>query len=333
MQSYRNNYPRNNNSNNNNYGRGNYRPNNNFQRPMPQEQRRVTTPGEQKFLAGTAIDPSPRIILENGSNELSMRAMDLMCPIGMGQRGLIVASPGLGKTTFLKHIAHSVTKGYPHIKLYCLLVDERPEEITDFKRATSANIFYSSMDQSYENHIATADKLMNEAFNDASQGKDVLVLIDSLTRLARVHNAQRNSGGRTLSGGVDARALEVPRRIFGAARKIQEGGSLGILATILVDTNSRMDDVIFEEFKGTGNMEIVLSKELAQRRIFPAIDVFKSNTRKSELLLDKEEVKRIDLLRRGLADMNKVEAMEALLRLLEKYPTNNELLYSFKLTK
>jgi transcription termination factor Rho len=321
-----NNYPNRYHNNRNNHYQNTGRSSNYNQPP-----RRIVSPEEQKFLAGTAIDPAPRIILENGSKELTVRAMDLICPIGMGQRGLIVASPGLGKTTFLKHICHATAKSCPEMKIYCLLIDERPEEVTDFRRNVTAEVHWSSMDQHYDNHIATADKVMNQAFKEASSGKNVMVLVDSLTRLARVHNSQRSSGGRTMSGGIDAGALEVPRRIFGAARKIQDGGSLTIIATILVDTGSRMDDVIFEEFKGTGNMEIVLSKEIANRRIYPAIDIPATNTRKSELLLNPEELKRVNLLRRGLAEMNKVEAMESLIKLMQKYPTNNELLYSFKL--
>jgi len=321
-----NNYPNRYNNNRNNHYQNTGRSSNYHQPP-----RRIVSPDEQKFLAGTAIDPTPRIILENGSNELTVRAMDLICPIGMGQRGLIVASPGLGKTTFLKHICHATAKSCPDMKIYCLLIDERPEEVTDFRRNVTAEVHWSSMDQHYDNHIATADKVMSQAFKEASSGKNVMVLVDSLTRLARVHNSQRSSGGRTMSGGIDAGALEVPRRIFGAARKIQDGGSLTIIATILVDTGSRMDDVIFEEFKGTGNMEIVLSKEIANRRIYPAIDIPATNTRKSELLLNPEELKRVNLLRRGLAEMNKVEAMESLIKLMQKFPTNNELLYSFKL--
>ncbi|MBN2483915.1 MAG: transcription termination factor Rho [Candidatus Omnitrophica bacterium] len=292
--------------------------------------RRVVTPQEKQFLAGVAINPAPRIILENGSQELTVRAMDLICPIGMGQRGLIVSPPGSGKTTLLKHICMAVSKAYPDIEIYCLLIDERPEEVTDFRRAVDAEVRFSSMDQTYDHHIEVAETTMNDAFKSVAAGRDVMILIDSLTRLARVHNSKQRGGGRTLSGGVDAQALEVPRRIFGAARNIQDGGSLSILATILVETESRMDDVIFEEFKGTGNMEIVLAREISSRRIFPAIDVSASNTRKLELLLEAEELKKVDLLRRGLAGMSKVEAIETLIKLLQKYPTNNELLYSFK---
>jgi transcription termination factor Rho len=284
---------------------------------------------EKKFLSGTPIDPSPRIRLENGSKELTMRVMDLICPIGMGQRGLIVAPPGSGKTTFLKHICQAVAKSCPQIKLCCLLIDERPEEVTDFKRTIPGDIHYSSMDQNYEHHVQVADQLMRRAMGLAAQNQDVMVVIDSLTRLARVHNAQTRSSGRTISGGVDARALEVPRRIFGSARKIENRGSLTILATILVDTGSRMDQVIFEEFKGTGNMEIVLSREIANHRIFPAIDISKSATRKQELLLKPQELEQVNKLRKGLAALGPVEAAQTLVAKLQKFPTNKELLSTF----
>ena len=285
---------------------------------------------QQKFFAGTAIDPSPRIRLEDGSKEFTMRAMDLVCPIGMGQRGLIVAPPGSGKTTFLKHICCAVAQAAPKVKLFCLLIDERPEEVTDITRNCPAEVRASSSDQAYENHVRIADELMKEAFRRAAQGEDVMIVVDSLTRLARVHNAERASSGRTLSGGVDARALEVPRRIFGAARKIENGGSLSIMATILVDTGSRMDQVIFEEFKGTGNMEVVLSRDIANQRIFPAMDIAASNTRKKELLLDPAELEATDRLRRCLLECgNKIEAARTLLEMLQKYPANKDLLASF----
>ena len=288
----------------------------NPQRPMQQ-------------LVGIPIDPSPRIRLEAGSQELTMRAMDLVCPIGMGQRGLIVAPPGSGKTTFLKHICQAVSKGTPQIKLYCLLIDERPEEVTDFKRTIAGEVHYSSTDESYEHHIEIADKLMRQAFVEVAAGGNVMIVIDSLTRLARVHNAQTRSSGRTISGGIDARALEVPRRIFGAARKIENGGSLTILATILIETGSRMDEVIFEEFKGTGNMEIVLSREIANHRIFPAIDISKSATRKQELLLDPIEYSQVERLRRSLAGLGTIEAAQTLVKKLQEFPTNKELLATF----
>ncbi len=298
-----------------------------YARPAPA--RRVEE-AERLFLAGTPVDPSPRIRLEDGSKELTMRAMDLICPIGMGQRGLIVAPPGSGKTTFLKHICQAVAKSRPDVKLYCLLIDERPEEVTDFKRAIPGEVRSSSSDQTYEHHIQTANELMSEAFKEAAAGANVMIVIDSLTRLARVHNAQRPSGGRTMSGGVDTRALEVPRRIFGSARKIENGGSLSILATILIETGSRMDEVIFEEFKGTGNMEIVLSREIANHRIFPAINISKSATRKCELLMEPEELKKIELLRRSWAGLNPVEAADHLVKQLQAYPTNRELLAHVK---
>ena len=292
---------------------------NNFRKP-PQAR-------DTAFFAGTAVDPAPRIVLEKGSKELTMRAMDLISPIGMGQRGLIVAPPGSGKTTFLKHLCQSVTASYPGVKLYCLLVDERPEEVTDFKRGVTAPVLSSSSDESYEHHIQTADQLMRQAMQEAGEGKDVMVVIDSLTRLSRVHNAeQRSNGGRTMSGGVGAGALEIPRRIFGSARKIENGGSLSIMATILVDTGSRMDQVIFEEFKGTGNMELVLSREVAQQRIFPAIDVAKSGTRKEELLLTPQELEKMRKLRAGLAGMGNPGSAQALLDLLKSYPTNQKLI-------
>jgi transcription termination factor Rho len=276
-------------------------------------------------LSGTAIDPSPRIRLEDGSSEFTMRALDLISPIGMGQRGLIVAPPGSGKTTFLKHICQAVGKAAPDVKLFCLLIDERPEEVTDFKRSVPAEVRSSSTDETYDHHIRTADLMMQEAFGHAAAGANVMILIDSLTRLSRVHNAERSTG-RTMSGGVDARALEIPRRIFGSARKIEGGGSITILATILVDTGSRMDQIIFEEFKGTGNMEIYLSREISNHRIYPAVDIAKSGTRRAEVLLDAEELERTGALRRALLSLGPVEAARALVDALGKFKTNRDLL-------
>jgi transcription termination factor Rho len=212
------------------------------------------------------------------------------------------------------------------MKLYSLLIDERPEEVTDFKRVVPGEVRASSSDQDYDNHVRIADELMRQAFSQAAAGDNVMIVVDSLTRLARVHNAQRSSSGRTLSGGVDSRALEVPRRIFGAARKIENGGSIAILGTILVDTGSRMDQVIFEEFKGTGNMEIYLSREISNQRIFPAIDIARSGTRKRELLVSPEELIATDKLRRSLLERGNVEGAKDLVELLQKYPTNKDLL-------
>ena len=281
---------------------------------------------QKRFLNGIAINPSQCIRLELGSQQLTARAIDLVTPIGMGQRGLIVAPPGCGKTTILKHICQAVGEAYPEIKLYALLIDERPEEVTDFKRSVPAQVHASSSDKSYKQHTKVANDLLTTARQQAGEGHDVMVVIDSLTRLTRVHNAGRKGSGRTMSGGLDAGAMEIPRKLFGAARNIENGGSLTILATILVDTGSRMDQVIFEEFKGTGNMEIVLSRNVAEQRIFPALDIAKSSTRREELLLDSKDIEKVRVLRRALTHLKPVEGAKKLVELLEKYPTNAELL-------
>lgn len=281
---------------------------------------------QKRFLNGVAINPCQCIRLELGSHQLTTRAMDLLTPIGMGQRGLIVAPPGSGKTTILKHICQAVGEAYPEIKLYALLIDERPEEVTDFKRSVPAQVHASSTDESYDQHVRVANDLLNTACHEAGEGHNVMIVIDSLTRLSRVHNAERKSSGRTMSGGLDARALEIPRKLFGAARKIENGGSLTILATILVDTGSRMDQVIYEEFKGTGNMEIVLSREAADLRIFPALDIAKSSTRREELLLNSSDIENVRALRRALTSLKPVDGARKLVELLEKYQTNAELL-------
>lgn len=281
---------------------------------------------KKRFLNGIAVNPSQCIHLELGSQQLTARAIDLLAPIGMGQRGLIVAPPGSGKTTILKHICQAVETAYPEINLYALLIDERPEEVTDFKRCVSAEVHASSSDESYEQHARVANNLLDIALKQAGEGHDVMIVIDSLTRLSRVHNAEQKNSGRTMSGGVDARALEVPRKLFGAARKIENGGSLTILATILVDTGSQMDQVIFEEFKGTGNMEIVLSQEAANQRIFPALDIAKSSTRREELLLDSKDIEKVRALRRALTHLKPAEGAKKLVELLKQYSTNAELL-------
>jgi len=285
---------------------------------------------EKRFLNGVAIHPTPCIRLSSGSQQFSMRAMDLITPIGMGQRGLIVAPPGSGKTTTLKHICQAVGTAYPEIKLYALLIDERPEEVTDFKRSVTAEVHASSSDESYAQHVRVANELLAKARKEAGEGRDVMIVIDSLTRLSRVHNAEQRSSGRTMSGGVDARALEIPRKLCGAARKIENGGSLTILATILVDTGSRMDQVIFEEFKGTGNMEIVLSRDAANYRIFPAVDIAKSSTRREELLLDAKDLAKVRALRRSLTSLKPVDGARKLVDLLTEYPTNEALLKAFE---
>jgi len=284
---------------------------------------------QKRFLNGVAINPSPCIHLESGSQQLTIRAIDLIAPVGMGQRGLIVAPPGSGKSTILKHICQAVGEAYPEIKLYALLIDERPEEVTDFKRSVPAEVHASSSDESYAQHVRVADDLLNIARRQAGEGHNVMIVIDSLTRLSRVHNAERRGSGRTMSGGLDARAMEIPRRLFGAARKIENGGSLTILATILVDTGSQMDQVIFEEFKGTGNMEIVLSREIANQRVFPALDIAKSSTRREELLISPKTIENVRVLRRALSNLKPLDGATKLVELLKKYPTNAELLSHF----
>ena len=257
-----------------------------------------------------------------------MRAMDLVTPIGKGQRGLIVAPPRTGKTILLQQIAKAVRANHPEVAVMILLVDERPEEVTDFRRllAKPTEIFASSNDQSPREHVQITEQVADKAKRMVEQGQDVLVLFDSLTRMTRAYNNQRPSGGRTMTGGLDASALLGPRAFFGAARAIDNGGSLTIIGTVLVDTGSRMDDIIFEEFKGTGNMELYLSRELSDRRIFPAFDVVKSGTRHEELLFTAEEIPRTRLLRRLLADLRPIDAMEGMLDRLKLTQTNAEFL-------
>jgi transcription termination factor Rho len=277
---------------------------------------------QRKFDELTPVDPTEQIRLETGTEPLTTRVMDLLTPIGKGQRGLIVAPPRTGKTVLLEHIAKAVAKNHPEMHLVLLLVDERPEEVTEFRRLVKGEVIASSSDKEATAHIRMAELVIERARRLVEQGKDVFVLLDSLTRLARAYNKNVNSGGRTLSGGVDIRALDVPKRLFGTARKFEEGGSLTVLGTALIETGSRMDDVIFQEFKGTGNMELVLNRQLADRRIYPAIDLPQSGTRKEERILPPEVYKQVSMLRRSLAPLKPVEAMEALVKQLGTYPSN-----------
>ncbi|HEY8061391.1 MAG TPA: transcription termination factor Rho [Gemmatimonadales bacterium] len=268
--------------------------------------------------------PDQRIRLERGNNDLSMRVVDLMSPIGKGQRGLIVAPPKAGKTILLQKLANAITENHPECYLIVLLIDERPEEVTDMQENVAAEVIASTFDEPADRHVQVADMVIEKARRLVEHGRDVIILLDSITRLARAHNVVVPHSGKILSGGVDANALQKPKRFFGAARNIEGGGSLTIVATALIDTGSRMDEVIFEEFKGTGNMELVLDRRLADRRVFPAIDINKSGTRKEELLLDKDELNRVYLLRNFLADMPVVEAMEFLLERMKRTKTNKE---------
>jgi transcription termination factor Rho len=281
--------------------------------------------GRRDFEELTAVDPRERVRLETGSEPLGMRVMDLLTPIGKGQRGLIVAPPRSGKTILLQQMAAAVARNHPEIHLLVLLVDERPEEVTEMKRTVRGEVIASSSDHATEEHIRLAQLTVDRAKRIAETGGQVLILLDSLTRLARAYN-KGSSSGRTMSGGVDIRALEVPKRLFGAARSFDEGGSLTVLATCLIETGSRMDEVIFQEFKGTGNMEVVLDRRLADRRVWPAIDMQLSGTRKEELLLDSQTLSRVTFLRRSLSELKATEAMESLVRQLGKYPSNEAFL-------
>jgi transcription termination factor Rho len=268
--------------------------------------------------------PDQRIHLERKNNDLSMRVVDLMSPIGKGQRGLIVAQPKAGKTILMQKLANAITENHPECYLIVLLIDERPEEVTDMQENVAAEVIASTFDEPADRHVQVADMVIEKARRLVEHGRDVVILLDSITRLARAHNVVVPHSGKILSGGVDANALQKPKRFFGAARNIEGGGSLTIIATALIDTGSRMDEVIFEEFKGTGNAELVLDRRLSDRRIYPAIDINKSGTRKEELLLDKDELNRVYLLRNFLADMPVVEAMEFLLERMKRTKTNKE---------
>ena len=279
-----------------------------------------------RFENLTTIDPIEKFKLETDPDSLETRIIDLVTPIGKGTRGLIVAPPRTGKTTVLRQICNSITTNHPEVECVVLLIDERPEEVTDFKRSVKAEVVASSNDEDLETHVRLSRFVIEKARRTVETGKDVFVLLDSITRVARAYNSVHGGSGRTMTGGVDARALEIPRRMFAAARKIEEGGSLTILATALVDTGSRMDELIFQEFKGTGNMELILDRRLAERRLYPAIDIPKSGTRKEEKLFPSDQIEAIHKLRRTMIDLNPVEAMETLKAALKKHKTNEELL-------
>ncbi|OQX53148.1 MAG: transcription termination factor Rho [Candidatus Omnitrophica bacterium 4484_213] len=276
------------------------------------------------------IYPDKRFTLETTPDEISMRVMDLLTPVGRGQRGLIVAPPYSGKTVLLQKFANSITANHPNVFLIVLLIDERPEEVTDMQQSVKGEVISSTFDEPPERHIQVAEMVLEKAKRLVEYKRDVIILLDSITRLARAYNAVMPHSGKILSGGIDAGALQKPKRFFGAARNIKEGGSLTIVATALVDTGSRMDDVIFEEFKGTGNMELQLDRNLFQRRIYPAIDIKRSNTRREELLLGPEELNKIWLLRKMLQELSSVEAMELLVGKLKKVKTNEEFLAAIK---
>ncbi len=280
----------------------------------------------------TAIDPHDRFQL-GATGDISMRLVDLLAPIGKGTRGLIVSPPKAGKTILLEKIAQAIRATDPETRILVLLIDERPEEVTQFKRAVDAMVLASSIDHSAQEHVELSELTLAHVRAEFESGRDVVVLVDSLTRMGRTFNLKTNSGGRTLSGGMGANALEVPRRFFGMARKAEGGGSVTIIATALIDTGSRADQLIFEEFKGTGNSEIVLDRKLAESRIFPAINLAASGTRKDDRLHSPADLNRIVQLRRLLVDRNPAEAMEFLLALMGKYPTNEELLNSIQTGK
>lgn len=274
----------------------------------------------------TPVYPTKKFVLESAPGEYSVRIMDILTPVGRGQRGLIVSPPKSGKTVLLQKIANSITRNSPEVKLIILLIDERPEEVTDMERSVKGEVISSTFDEPAERHVQVADMVIEKAKRMVEAKENVVILLDSITRLARAHNIVVPHSGRILSGGVDSNALHKPKRFFGAARNTEDGGSLTILATALIDTGSRMDDVIFEEFKGTGNMEIVLDRDLSDRRIFPAIDVNRSGTRREELLMKEDELAKIWILRKILSDFNPVEAMEFLLDKMRGTKTNKDFL-------
>ena len=282
------------------------------------------------FDSLTPLYPEKKLRLETAPEEIAMRIMDLLTPVGKGQRGLITSPPKAGKTILLQKIANSITNNSPEVKLIVLLIDERPEEVTDMKRSVKGEVISSTFDEPAERHVQVAEMVIEKAKRLVEHQQHVVILLDSVTRLARAYNAVVPHSGKILSGGVDANALQKPKRFFGAARNIEEGGSLTIIATAIIESGSRMDEVIFEEFKGTGNMEIVLDRRLSDRRIFPAIDINRSGTRKEELLLEPEVLNKLWVLRKFLNEMNAVEAMEFLIDKMRKTRSNPEFLKSMK---
>ncbi len=281
-----------------------------------------------RFINLTPLFPEEQIRLELHAKEYSTRIIDMIAPIGMGQRGLIVASPKTGKTILLQKIANAITKNHTDIKAIILLIDERPEEVTEMERNVDAEVVASTFDEPAERHVQVSEMVLEKARRMVEAGNDVVILLDSITRLARAHNTVIPHSGKILSGGVDSNALHKPKRFFGAARNIDGKGSLTIVATALVDTGSRMDEVIFEEFKGTGNMELVLDRNLSDKRIFPSIDITRSGTRREDKLLSKKDMSRIWIIRKLLADMNPTEAMEFILEKLQRTKNNREFLDS-----
>ena len=279
-----------------------------------------------RFENLTTIDPIEKFRLETTPDLIETRVIDLVTPIGKGTRGIIVAPPRTGKTTILKQICNAITTNHPEVHAMVLLIDERPEEVTDFQRSVTAEVVASSNDMDLDTHVRLSRFMIERCRRMVEVGKDVFVLLYSLTRVARAYNSVHSGSGRTMSGGVDARALEIPRKMFASARKVENGGSLTILATALVDTGSRMDELIFQEFKGTGNMELILDRKLSDRRLYPAIDIPKSGTRKEEKLFPAKNLEAIRKLRRTMVDLNPIEAMETLTAALKKHKTNDELL-------
>ena len=287
---------------------------------MPPEQYKEV----KAFDVLTPINPESWLRLETGSEPMTTRVMDLLTPLGKGQRALIVAPPRTGKTILLQHISHGVSTNFPGVKLIVLLIDERPEEVTDMKRAVNGEVVASSLDRDIESHVRLSQLVVERCKRLAEMGKDVVLLLDSITRLARAFNKWVGNTGRTMSGGVDIKAMDIPKKLFATARLFEEGGSLTIVGTALIDTGSRMDELIFQEFKGTGNMELVLDRKLADRRVWPAIDISQSGTRREEKLLPAETLRAVTMLRRTLSTMHPVDAMEQLTLKLAKFPTNRD---------